>query len=476
MSTANENDYARMSPRDKLAAARLKARKDSPYFSAALLGLIPRETPGLGTLGVTEKMVLLWDPAAVDQWPLEELSGVLEHEIMHILRDHAGRARRLGILDENGRVTDPALAATWNVAGDCEINDDLEKARPHLFVGERAGLLPKQFKFKDGQLAETYYNDLRKQATQQQKKQGKSKKDGGDEGTPQSGNGSGNGESEEGEGRVRAGKCGSCAGNPLPDEPQSGTGKGPTKDKPQPQQGAGEGEGRTQHEVDRIRKQVAREIVDAAQKGRGNIPGGWLRWAEERLTPPKVRWQDKLARLTRAAVAWKTGQVDLTRNRVSRRQWGIGIGAGRPLIAALRSPVPKIAVPIDTSGSMGTEELTMALRETAGVLTAVGAQVTMCTCDASVHGLARVRSINEVRSMLKGGGGTDFVPVFEALERAPGGRPDIVIFITDGGGPAPLEQPAGMRVIWVLVGKHRMRPMSPRGGLIGWGEFVEIDD
>ncbi len=143
------------------------------------------------------------------------------------------------------------------------------------------------------------------------------------------------------------------------------------------------------------------------------------------------------------------------------------------MIPALRAPVPKVAVAIDTSGSMGAGELTSALREAAGVLAAVGAQVTLATCDAAVHGLQRVRSVADVRKQLKGGGGTDFCPVFAAMDKAPGGRPDVLIFITDGGGPAPAQAPHNMKVIWLLVGEHRCKPMSPWGG---WGEVIEVDE
>ena len=55
---------------------------------------------------------LYYDPAVVAAWPVEELAGVLYHEISHLLRDHAGRMKEFE-------------RAAANIAADAEINDDL---------------------------------------------------------------------------------------------------------------------------------------------------------------------------------------------------------------------------------------------------------------------------------------------------------------------------------------------------------------
>lgn len=433
-----EADYKRMSPRDKLSTARLKARQDSPYFASALLGLIPREAPGLGTLGVTEKMLLMWDPVAIQDWPLAELSATLEHEVMHVLRNHHARARRLGVIDDQGRPIDPDLAKLWNLAGDAELNDDFEVTRPALFVEPRVSFLPKHVGMENGLLAESYYDELRNKSQQ-------SKKLGG-----------------EGKGRARAGRCGSCAGNPNEGEPRQGVGLGK-------EQKPSAGEGRSEAEVDRIRKQVARDVQDHAAKGRGNIPGGWLRWAEEALSPPKIDWRTKLQRLVRAGVAWRAGQVDLHHDRTSRRQWGIGIGPGRPIIPALRAPEPLVAVACDTSGSMSEAEIHASLSEVSGILATTNARVTFLACDAVVHTVAEVRTINDLKKHFKGGGGTDFVPIFEAIAKMPRHkRPAVVVVCTDGDGPAPAHEPPGIKTVWVLTGAHARKPCE-------WGTHVFTD-
>jgi predicted metal-dependent peptidase len=116
---------------------------------------------------------------------------------------------------------------------------------------------------------------------------------------------------------------------------------------------------------------------------------------------------------------------------------------------------------------MGTDRVRSALREVQGILKTLDASVTFCSCDASVHSLTQVESLNELLSQIKGGGGTDFCPAFDALDRAKP-RPEVVIFATDGYGPAPHTPPRGMQTVWLLIGKDAPCPAN-------WGKAVKVD-
>lgn len=428
-----------MTPRDKLAAARLMAIKRMPYFRSAVTGLVPKQAPGLGTFGVTKRGVLMWDPAAIERWSVEEAAGVVLHEISHLLRHHPDRQERMH-----------AEQDLYNIAGDLEINDDLIAGGVKL-PGE--GVSPEKFRkdpttkklgldFSDGRTAEEYYRELEKVPRQQVAQacggegDGESEDDGG----------SGRGKLGEGVGR---GKCGGCAGNPNPGEDEQDA----------------DGGGRSDVEMERIRRSVAEAIVSEAGKGRGTVPGGWQRWAEAQLKPPQIPWRQKLSRAVRGAIAYRPGAVDLHYTRPSRRQAGVGFGPGCPVLPALRAPVPRVAVIVDTSGSMGQEELLDAVSECRGVLNATGAHVTFCACDAAVHELQEVRHWKDVTKLLTGGGGTDFRPAIQAMEQQRP-QPGVVIFITDGMGPAP-EHPPPFKVIWVLVGPYRQVPAE-------WGEIIQL--
>ena len=407
-----------------LSTARLYAVRKAPYFAAALLSLVPREAPGLGTMGVTERMVLLYDPVTVLTWSVSQLGSVLLHEVGHVLRAHAKRRGE----------RDPKL---WNVAGDMEINDDLVAMALDL-PGE--ALLPRTYGFPDGLPAEDYYARLTAQA-----QKGKGKPSPGNS-PPKPGSDPG----ADGKPGRCCGQCGSGAGNPLPDEPADGEG------------------GRSDAEVERVRLQVAEAITQhTAEKGRGSVPAGLTRWANALRAPPKIRWQDRLSRAVRSAVAYRPGAVDLRYSRPSRRQGALGFGAGAPILPAYVRPVPRVAVAIDTSGSMGEAELEIVLREVGGILAAVGAAVDYCACDAAVHSMGRAQDVRSIARALKGGGGTDFRPIFPALARRRP-APEVILVCTDGGGPAPAAPPPGVRVVWVLVGEHRYRPCA-------WGTVVEVD-
>lgn len=450
----------KLSVTDKLGAARTFALKRCPYSRAALYALVPTVCEGLGTMAVTDSMLLLYDPAVVDKWSVEELAAVMVgHEIWHVLRMHA---KRRG--DKNPKL--------WNMAGDAEINDDAI-AGGWKFPGNP--VTPKLIGEKDGLTAEEYYRALEKLAQQAMAEAGEEGEegeagDGSGEGEGEGG-GEGEGDSEDdapgkeggGEGKGKkpqdkpdaaGGWCGSCAGRPVPQEPKDAKAKK-------------EAGGRTEAEIGRIRERVAGDIRDhVAQKGVGSIPLGLSRWSDEVLKPPTVRWQEKLQRLLRRSLAMQAGKVDTTYNRPSRRQAGVGYGSGRPVLPSFHAPQPEVDIWLDTSGSMGEAELAEAMSETQGILKAVGARARFGACDAEVHSLKHVRTVKEAVALVKGGGGTSFIPIFREIEKARP-RPNIAIVFTDGQGPAPAEPPKGTAVIWCLIGPYQQRPCS-------WGEFIEI--
>jgi len=417
---------SRSNPRSRIAAARAVAAARAPYFASALLSLVPVPVPGLGTIGVTARMHLLYDPEVVERWTAPQLAGGLAHEVLHVVLHHLSRHRE----------HDPKVA---NVAQDLAVNPMVLEMRLELPPGS---LYPSQFGWPAGQSADWYLAELLKR---QQQAAGAPQQDPAD------------GSSAPGEGGqprpgCASGHCGSCAGHALPGEP-----------------GEDDAAGRDRSDVAAIRKEAAAAVeAHARSKGHGSVPGGLLRWAEDQLAPPKVRWQDKLAVVARSAVAGQRGMADYTYSRPSRRYLG-SAKPGDPVRPSLWAPRPRVAIWADTSGSIGPEELGTVLSESQGVVRAVGAEVEFGACGAVIHAVKQVRSWKELPALLKGGGGTDFRPVFERLEQTPPDRrPDVLIFATDGWGPAPDRPPVGTKVIWLLVGRNATRPCS-------WGTVVEVE-
>jgi predicted metal-dependent peptidase len=212
-----------------------------------------------------------------------------------------------------------------------------------------------------------------------------------------------------------------------------------------------------------IRRQTA-QAVQARTKSRGTVPAGWRRWADEVLEPV-VDWRRALAGAVREAASWAAGAVDYTYQRPSRRSAAVP----RVVLPSLRRPMARVAVVVDTSGSMGDDELRAVLAELAGVLRTVGIgreRVAVLSCDADVHNVRRVASVGEI--VLEGGGGTDMRVGIEHALRAPQ-KPNIVVVFTDGYTPWPLTAPGPIRVVAGLVGREPPAPPS-------WIEAIRIPE
>lgn len=312
--------------------------------------------------------------------------------------------------DHHGRAdrlpaADRRDALTVNVAQDCEINDDLLADGLSLPAGR---LEPRLLGLPEGGMFETYLARLPERV-------------------------------------VHPPNCGSGAhGFPAPWEPPGD--EGPARLGPV--------------EAEALRR-VTAEAMRGHQRSRGNLPAGWRRWADQVLEPT-VDWRQVLAGAVREAAAWAGGAVDYTYRRPSRRTPALrGV-----VLPSLRRPLPRVAVVVDTSGSMGEAELAAALGEITGVLREVGVRgnrVTVLACDADVHAVSRVTSAEQVT--LGGGGGTDMRVGVEAALAGPE-RPGIVVVLTDGMTPWPAE-PAACRLIAAIVGDQAQE--TP-----GWVETVRV--
>lgn len=387
-----------------LGAAVLKLQRERPYLSAALWAVRRVRAPGLGTLAVDAGWRLYYDPAALERWDVDESAGVVYHEACHLLREHAARGE---YADSKG---------LWNLAADAEINDDIRREGFDLPDG---AIYPWSFGLGGGGLAESYYAALLELPDP----------------PPATGPAAGRcGGAATGEEQEDAAWLG--AAERVRDALKGGHGGALDADGLPPPIGAGE------QEV--IRRRVARDIDDHA-RAHGTVPGHLARWAAERLDP-RVDWRRELAALVRRGMADAAGLVDYTYSRPSRRQ----AAAGRVILPSLRRPVPRVAVVVDTSGSMTAEMLAVALGEVRGILAAVGARdgLEVLSVDAAVNARHRVTDADAVR--LVGGGGTDMgVGLAAAARLRP--RPEVVVVITDGYTPWPDRAPAGTRTVVILT-------------------------
>jgi predicted metal-dependent peptidase len=181
--------------------------------------------------------------------------------------------------------------------------------------------------------------------------------------------------------------------------------------------------------------QQAKIIAQSTQKG--NLPARILRELD-RLTTPQIDWRSYLWRYLT--------QTPNDFDAFDRRFIGQGL-----YLETLSGESIKVAVAIDTSGSIDSELLRIFLSEMQGILNAYP----HLTCDlyyadTDVYGPYNLDP-NRSLPCPEGGGGTSFVPFFEAITRSGDCQtPSLAIYLTDGYGDFPAIFPA-IPILWVVT-------------------------
>jgi predicted metal-dependent peptidase len=172
--------------------------------------------------------------------------------------------------------------------------------------------------------------------------------------------------------------------------------------------------------------------------GKGQLPAGVER-AFALRDYPKLDWRSVLWRFM-ASTATDFATFD-------RRYMYQGL-----YLETLEDQNLRVAVCVDTSGSINEELISALMTEVQGVLRAYpGLSCTLFFADAELYGPYDITSDSELPPA-QGGGGTDFRPFFEHLKSdPPGGEPPSVgIYMTDGFGDFPADEPR-FPVLWAIV-------------------------
>ncbi|WP_135256393.1 vWA domain-containing protein [Thermus caldilimi] len=380
---------------ERLRAARAALAARFPYLYPIVYLLTLVETDRLQTMAVDRHARLYYNPCFLDALTDTQVVGLLWHEVHHLLREHPGPR------GENLHQRHPYLS---KIALDLEINDDAQTAGVDLPRGNHpyAGHFPEMYGFPTGLLAEEYLKLLLGFPPEKRPK------------TPQ----------EHGTG---------AGGDPGDWELGN----------PSPSTGGVEGAN-----LEVARQATAQAIRDYEAKGRGTVPAGVRRWAEAYLNP-KVDWRSVLRNTLRKSLADLAARQRATYTRPHRRA-----STYHPVILpGTYGLKPRVAVVIDTSGSMDEELLGQALAEVQGILQRVK-EVRVYTVDAAVHTAQKVFRKEQIN--LLGGGGTDItLGIHAALAHKP--PPDLIVALTDGLTPWPTS-PTPVPLLAVLLQPHAPTP------------------
>lgn len=385
----------------KLTRARVQLLLTQPFFGtlSLRLKLIPGSLPTMATDGSR----IVYNPAFVDELQPAELEGTLAHEVLHCALGHQCRRGE----------RDPGL---WNEAADFAINPILLGNGLTLPAG---ALIDSAFANLSAE--EIYARLLRRTS------------EGNGAAKPQQQTHAGGGMATRPQGTH-----GAAPSNPKPDashEPVSdqrgrttGEAAGPASMRP-----GGFGEvwdatdehGQTASPAEKRRQQhewcIAAEQALRSANACGHDPAG----LERPLTESRQSEQDWRAILRDFVAA--TTPSDYRWTPPNRRY----IASGLYLPSVERRGLGEIVIAVDTSGSIGKCEL----EQFAGEISAISEEtqpdaIHVVYCDGAVQSAQEFRASEPVRLEPKGGGGTDFRPVFEWVDKNDI-APTCFIYLTD---------------------------------------------
>jgi predicted metal-dependent peptidase len=413
-----------------LTRARVQLLLQQPFFAALCLRL-KLVSAGVPTMATNGK-IICYNPTFVDSLTPEELQGVLAHEVMHCaLAHHCRRGKR-----------DPEL---WNEAADYAINPIILKNRLALPVG---ALVKPEY---EGLSAEDIYSRLlqeRGNAGSSNHPQGQSSAGGSSptQTPPQPQGGSGNHPSQSS----------ASSASPAPPQPGSSPKTAGNDNLAEPRPGGfGEvldatddlGNAASEAELARQAKEwsIAAEQAMRAAKACGHEAGDIDRQLKE-ARESKQDWRAILREFIAATVP-----ADYRWCPPNRRF----LASGLYLPSLHREGVGRIVVGVDTSGSIGDEEL----KQFAGEISAISDQaqpeaIHVVYCDAVVNSVREFGPSETITLEPKGGGGTNFRPVFEWVEKNHI-LPACLIYLTDLDCTKYPASAPNYPVLWVTDSRRK---------------------
>lgn len=384
-----------------IAKARNQIISTDPFFATLILSLTVKEDSGVEAMA-TNGIEIIYNPAFVESLTLDECKGVLAHEAFHCAMLHH--------LRREGR--DPER---WNIACDYAINDILVKSG---FVLPKGALIDKQY---EDMGAEVIYGRLNHNS-----------------GSNSQPNSNANGQVDN-KGKGSGGKAPAWGRvNDYDPHVKDSTGRAPTTTEIE------------QNAVDW--NVISKQAKKSANLAKSGITDGVSRALQD-THEPRVSWREIISRFIE-----EVSHNDYSWQRPNLRYVQRGI-----ILPSLQSKTyGQVLIAVDTSGSIGTDEIALMVSEVLGIIELYeedrgGVQLPVVYCDDTFRGIEWL-GMDDV-AQPKGGGCTDYRPVFDWLKEKgedEGVNPKAIIYLTDGRCRYyPREKDVDVPVVWCLTEKYR---------------------
>jgi len=372
----------------------------------------------------TDGVSIGYNPQYVDGLSQAELIGLVAHEVLHVSNLHPWR--------RGGR--EPVR---FNEAADYAINSIL---RDSGFSLPEGALLDSEY---TGKSAEWIFDRLGSQEPEAPEPEAEPEAEGEPEDGGEDGDGDGDGDED---GEPESGSEASEDG--AEGEPESGSGE---PDKPSQ---AGEVRDAPQDEGEPSAEDWKQAVREAAMVA-GEL-GGELERNVERAVESHVDWRSILRRFVT-----ETSKADYTWTRPNTSY----VYGGMYLPSLRSQSMAPIVIAIDTSGSIDTVALGKFSAEIEDMISEVQpSKVHIFSVDTEVKSHETFEAGEALDFTPKGGGGTDFRPLFSAVEELEE-PPCCVIYFTDLYGPFPSSEPE-VPTLWACTS----REVAP------FGETVRLED
>ena len=191
---------------------------------------------------------------------------------------------------------------------------------------------------------------------------------------------------------------------------------------------------------------------------RGLMPGNFIEAIKKINQPPQISWKS----LFKKYIGTISSEKKSTRTRLNRRQ-----PERFDLSGKISDKTLKIAIAIDTSGSLNSRMLEIIFVEIFEIISNRKFELTVIECDTNIRKVYRVNKKSDLDMNIIGRGGTAFQPVIDYVNDNKYFRDSLLIYFTDGFGESKITKPKTYRNLWVILGsKNNLSLTEPYGNVV----------